>query len=45
MQRSIKTKTKDDVSPEEKADVKEFYANKKDRKISSLEELIKELDK
>lgn len=43
MQRSVKTK-KDDVSPEEIADVKEFYATKKDHKTGSLEELIKEID-
>ena len=43
MQRSVKTK-KDDVSPKEITDVREFYANKKDHKTGSLEELIKELD-
>ena len=45
MQRSAKTKNKDDVSPEEIKDVKEFYTTKKDHKTGSLEELIKELDK
>ncbi len=38
--------TGDDLSPEEIADIKEFYSDKSDEhKMSSLEELIKELHK
>jgi hypothetical protein len=43
MLRSTK-KLDDDVTLEERKDVKEFYAEKKDHKVSSLKELIKELD-
>ncbi|GEM_PF-5516992 len=39
------SKKLDDVTPEEREDVKEFYADKKNHKVSSLKELIKELDK
>ena len=44
MQRA-KPKKLDDVTPGERKDVREFYADKKDHKVSSLKELIKELDK
>ena len=33
----------DDLSPEEIADIKEYYSNKAEHKKMSLEELIKEL--
>jgi uncharacterized protein (DUF433 family) len=33
----------DDLSPEEVADIKEFYSDKAEHKKMSLEELIKEL--
>lgn len=40
---SILQKPKKKVSKEEK-DVKEFYAKKKDHKVSSLKKLVDELD-
>ena len=35
----------DDLSPEEVADIKEYYSDKTSHKKMSLEELIKELHK
>jgi len=45
MQRAVKPKKSDDVTHEERADVKEFYVAKAkgQTKKSSLEELLKEL--
>ncbi|MDH2906583.1 MAG: hypothetical protein PXX83_00610 [Candidatus Nitrosotalea sp.] len=41
-----KTKVKDDLTPEEVTDVKEFYKAKAEgkTKVSTLKELFKELD-
>ncbi len=45
MQRTVKPKKIDDITPEEKADVEEFYKAKAkgETKKSSLEEFLKEL--
>ncbi|MGI0007184.1 MAG: hypothetical protein ACREAR_04220 [Nitrosotalea sp.] len=45
MQRVVKSKKVDDVTPEEKADVEEFYKAKAngETKKSSLKEFLKEL--
>jgi len=45
MLRSAKPKKLDsDVTPEERDDTNEVYADKKNHKVSPLKELIKELD-
>ncbi|MGB9003999.1 MAG: hypothetical protein WCC52_09365 [Nitrosotalea sp.] len=45
MQRAVKSKKVDDVTPQEKANVEEFYKAKAEGKTkkSSLEEFLKEL--
>ena len=50
MKRSVTSNDKslnadDDLSPEEIADIKEYYSNRAEHKKMSLEELIKELHK
>lgn len=44
MQSSTKNKKIDDLTPEEIRDVEEFRTGKTEHKVSSLKELIKELD-
>ena len=44
MQTATKAKKVDDLTPKEIEDVKEFRTGKTKHKVSSLEELIKELD-
>jgi hypothetical protein len=47
MQRAVKPKKLDDITPEEKADVEEFYKAKAkgETKKSSLKDFLKELHK
>ncbi|MEX0657179.1 MAG: hypothetical protein WD154_06510 [Nitrosopumilaceae archaeon] len=45
MQKATKNHSKhDEISSEESSDVKEFYTNKKEHKVSALKDLINELD-